>query len=140
MLKPVVQQDLTGCAIASVAVLSGLPYASVKAAAKKIGIEVLDPKNWSRPEPMRALLKAHCVSAGAQRPFLSWANLPDRALLAVKWHLEPTGPAWHWVVFSREGGDACVFDSKRALKAHRRTDFGRIKPKWYIPIVANKIR
>jgi hypothetical protein len=27
---------------------------------------------------------------------------------------------------------SCVLDPKKALCTHRRTDFGRIKPKWFI--------
>jgi hypothetical protein len=60
--------------------------------------------------------------------------LPNQALLAIKWHVEKTGPAWHWVVFVREGPRAYVLDPKKALRANQRTDFGRMKPKWYIEI------
>jgi hypothetical protein len=37
-------------------------------------------------------------------------------------------------VFVRERGLACVLDSKRGLSSNCRTDFGRMKPKWYIPV------
>ena len=30
---------------------------------------------------------------------------------------------------------ARVLDPKRSLRHHVRTDFGRVKPKWFIPIV-----
>ncbi len=54
--------------------------------------------------------------------------------LAIRWHREKTGPAWHWVVFVRDVSGDYVLDPKRALRTHRRTDFGRMKPKWFIRI------
>jgi hypothetical protein len=60
--------------------------------------------------------------------------LPDRALLAIKWHPQQGRPAWHWVVFVRERGQAVVLDSAVSLKRRARTDFGRIKPKWFIGV------
>jgi hypothetical protein len=42
------------------------------------------------------------------------------------------------VVFVREGGDAFVLDSKKALRTNRRTDFGRMKPKWFIPVAQRR--
>jgi hypothetical protein len=134
----VIQRDRTGCAIASVAALTGRSYAAVKRTAAALGISVDDARLWMNPRPMRRLLAAHGLAAGAaEEPFSSWETLPARALLAIKWHREPAGPAWHWVVFAREGGDACVLDSKRRLRTHRRTDFGRIKPRWFIAVSAS---
>lgn len=134
-MKPILQLDRTGCAIASVAALTGRSYRDTKAHAAALGIDVSDCANWMTTGPMRRLLRRCGARAGAQQPFGSWEDLPDLALLAIKWHIEPAGPAWHWTVFVREAGEACVLDSKRALKVHRRTDFGRIKPKWFIPVV-----
>jgi hypothetical protein len=73
-------------------------------------------------------------AAAAEIPFTSWEALPDLALLATRWHLAQGIPNWHWAVFCRAAGQACVLDSKAALKQHRRRDFGRIKVKWFIPI------
>jgi len=53
-------------------------------------------------------------------------------LLSTKWHLEDGKPFWHWVVFVREKDRTYILDSKKALRHNKRTDFGRIKPKWYI--------
>jgi hypothetical protein len=38
------------------------------------------------------------------------------------------------VVFVREAGEARVLDPKRALKSNVRTDFGRMRPKWFMRI------
>ncbi|HEY7221913.1 MAG TPA: hypothetical protein VH985_26315 [Candidatus Binatia bacterium] len=56
------------------------------------------------------------------------------ALLAIKWHIEKKQPFWHWVVFVRDQDGVYVLDSKKALRRHKRTDFGRMKPNWYIEV------
>lgn len=136
-MNPVVQQDRTGCGLASVAALARRDYAAVKRAAARLGIVVTDPQLWHDPRPVRRLLAHYRLPAGrAEETFQSWDALPDLALLAIKWHREPAGPAWHWVVFVRTAAGACVLDPKRALRTHRRTDFGRMKPKWFIRVRA----
>lgn len=133
-MKPVVQQDRTGCGIASVAALSRQTYATVKTEAAKLGIVVSDPKLWSDTGYVRQLLARFDISTRKPKDFVSWTALPDCALLAIKWHREKTGPAWHWVVFIRDASGPCVLDPKRALRTNRRTDFGRMKPKWFIRV------
>ncbi|MEP3246112.1 MAG: hypothetical protein ABJN40_04855 [Sneathiella sp.] len=136
-LRPVFQRDITGCAIASTAWIAGEEYAAVKRGAEEIGVDILKPSLWSDVAPMRQLLQRFDISVGAREiPFQSWGALPDQALLAVKWHLEQGRPHWHWSVFSRQEGGAFVMDPKKALKTNIRTDFGRIKPKWYIELLA----
>ena len=49
-------------------------------------------------------------------------------------HKQNGQPFWHWVVFVREDSGCYVLDSKQALKQHRRTDFGRMQPKWYLKV------
>lgn len=134
-MKPVIQQEITGCGIASVATLTGLSYQHVSAAAGRLGIFTDNCALWSDTRPLRMLLEHFGIIADvAEHPFTSWDALPDRALLAVKWHLEQGQPHWHWVVFWRSPDGPVVFDSKKALKTHARTDFWRIRPKWYIPV------
>ena len=136
-MTPVVQRDRTGCALASVAALTRQSYAAVKREAASLGIAVTDPRLWGGTAYIRRLLRHFRVPAGAQKNFTSWEALPDCALLAIKWHRERNGPAWHWVVFVREASDACVLDPKQGLRSNRRTDFGRIKPKWFIRVRPN---
>jgi hypothetical protein len=38
------------------------------------------------------------------------------------------------VVYVSDGNGARVLDPKRGLKTNSRTDFGRIKPKWFISV------
>lgn len=136
-MKPVVQEDITGCAIASAAAIAGTSYARVKRVANGLGIYADDPKLWSDTIYIRQILSYFGIATGSgQNPFNDWESLPDCALLAIKWHLEGGWPSWHWVVFVRESDQKYVLDSKKALKLNVRTDFGRIKPRWYIEVFA----
>ena len=121
-MKPVVQLERTGCGIASVAALAGVSYRQAQHEASRLRIFAGDSRLWSETHHVRRLLTQYGIrSASAEVPFTSWEALPDRAF-------------WHWVVFWRGPHRPVVFDSKRTLRRHVRTDFGRIKPKWFIPI------
>ncbi len=134
-MKPVVQLERTGCGIASVAAIVGLTYPKVKSIANSLGIFAHDERLWSETTPVRKLLSYFGIKIGSREtPFRSWEALPDLALLSTKWHLEKGDPYWHWAVFVRENGQSYVLDSKKSLRTHRRIDFGRMKPKWYISI------
>jgi hypothetical protein len=134
-MKPVVQLERTGCGIASVAAVAGLSYPKTKSIANSLGIYVHDERLWSKTAHVRKLLKHLGIKSGSREiPFRSWEALPDLALLSIKWHLEKGRPYWHWVVFVRDNGRSCGLDPKKSLQTNRRTDFGRMKPKWYIPL------
>ena len=134
-MKPVIQLERTGCGIASVAAIAGVSYSRARAVANALGIFAHDEALWSGTAHVRRLLRHFGVQAHpAEIAFRSWNALPDLALLSVKWHLENGRPCWHWVIFLREGGQSCVLDPKKGLRQHVRTDFGRMKPKWYIPV------
>ena len=141
VIKPVLQRERTGCGIASVAAIAGLSYAQVQAIAGSLGISAKDERLWSATAHVRTLLEHLGVKAGrSEHPFQSWESLPDLALLSIKWHLGKKRPFWHWVLFVRDAGGARVLDPKNSLRRHVRTDFGRIKPKWFIPIIDTRHR
>lgn len=134
-MEPVVQEETTGCGIAASAALADISYAEAKRTANALGIYANDTALWSETDHVRKLLQELGFSVSPKEtPFDSWDCLPDRALLAIKWHLEHDKPFWHWVVFVRERGEAKVLDSRKALKANTRRDFGRMKPKWFIEV------
>ena len=134
-MKPVIQEEKTGCAIASSAAIAGISYSKAKRITNDLGIYADDSTLWSDTRPIRAILKELGFRAATtEAPFKDWASLPDRALLAIKWHREEGKPYWHWVVFVRERGKEYVLDSKNTLKTNIRTDFGRMKPKWFIKV------
>lgn len=134
-MEPVVRQDRTGCAIASVAAILGKSYDEVKSVARSIGLFPEDKALWTQTSPVRKLLAQAGAQAGPDElPFTSWEDLPDLALLSIKWKIQGESPAWHWVVFVRNGTSACVLDPKKGLRTNTRRDFGRMRPKWYIPV------
>ncbi len=134
-MRPVIQEDKTGCGLASVATVAGVSYQHVKTTAGQLGIDVEDPTLWSDTRYVRKLLASYNISASRQvSTFTSWDNLPPLALLAIKWHSKNNCAFWHWVAFHRGTQGPMVLDSKRELRTHARKDFGRIKPKWFITI------
>ncbi len=137
MTKPVVQLERTGCGIASVAALAGVSYTTAKRVANRMGISAVGSRLWSETTHVRRLLRHYRLrSPSRPTPFVSWDALPNRALLAIKWHREKEKDKdfWHWVVFARDSDGACVLDSKRSIKRHVRKDFWRMKPKWFIEV------
>ncbi|MEK7437420.1 MAG: hypothetical protein AAB150_11095 [Pseudomonadota bacterium] len=134
-MKPVIQLEPTGCGIASVAAIAGVSYSRAKYVASALDIYADDQRLWSETAHVRKLLRRFGLKADAtETPFRSWDALPDLALLSIKWHLERGRPFWHWVVFARENERPSVLDSRQGLRQHIRSDFGRIKPKWYIGV------
>lgn len=134
-MKPVVQLEPTGCGIASVAALAGVSYTTAKGVANQMGIVAEDPRLWSETTYVRRLLKRYRLrTSPGETPFVSWSALPDRALLAIKWHRVKNRAFWHWVVFVRDSSGAYVLDSKKTLKRHVRKDFWRMKPQWFVEI------
>ncbi len=139
-MQLVIQEDRTGCELASVATLAGVSYQQVKREASQLGIDVHDSQLWFEPKYVRALL-THFGFTTAPRttPFTSWNTLPALAFLGIKWHKRQDRAFWHWVVFWRSPDGPVVLDPKHALRKHIRTDFGRIKPKWFLPVKGKKL-
>ena len=136
-MKLVIQEEETGCGIASSAAIAGVSYKAAKKVANSHGIYANDESLWSDIKYIRRLLnKLGCKTSRKETHFSDWESLPDCALLSIKWHKENGKPYWHWVVYVREGDLSYVLDSKSSLKNNIRTDFGRMKPKWYIGINA----
>ena len=55
-MRPVIQAEVTGCGIASVAAIAGVSYASAKKIANRFGIYAEDEKLWSETTHVRRLL------------------------------------------------------------------------------------
>lgn len=133
--KPVVQEESTGCGIASVAAILGQTYSEMKATANAMGIHAADQSLWSDTQYVRRMLAAAGVSTSAgETPFESWAALPDLALLSIKHHQEEGRDFWHWIVFKRVGGQPFVLDSASYLPSNIRQDFDAMQPKWFIEV------
>ena len=135
MLNPVVQEEATGCGIASVANILGKTYAEMKAVANAMGIHASDKSLWSDTQYVRRMLSAAGVKTSAEElPFESWDALPDLALLSIKHHQEEGKNFWHWVVFKRVCDQLFVLDSASYLPSNIRQDFDAMQPKWFIEV------
>ncbi|NLY12418.1 MAG: hypothetical protein GXZ10_02240 [Gammaproteobacteria bacterium] len=133
MLESVVQEETTGCGIASVANILGHSYSEMKAIANAMGIHASNKSLWSDTQYVRRmLLNAGVDTSKDEVPFDSWATLPDLALLSIKHHQEEGKDFWHWVVFKRLDGQPFVLDSASYLPSNIRTDFHAMQPKWFI--------
>ncbi|WP_320366891.1 hypothetical protein [Aquabacterium sp.] len=135
MLKPVIQEETTGCGIASVANILGRTYSEVKAAANAMGIHASDESLWSDTQYVRRMLSSAGINTSSDEiPFESWNSLPDLALLSIKHHQEEGKNFWHWVVFKRVNGQPYVLDSASYLPSNIRQDFDAMQPKWFIEV------
>ncbi|NVK43506.1 MAG: hypothetical protein HWE39_19855 [Oceanospirillaceae bacterium] len=135
MLKPVIQEEKTGCGIASVANILGKTYPEMKAVANAMGIYAEDKSLWSDTQYVREMLSNAGVETSSDEiPFESWGGLPDLALLSIKHHQEGGKNFWHWVVFKRLDGQEFVLDSASYLASNIRTDFDEMQPKWFIEV------
>ena len=120
------------------AAIAGLSYQKAREVANSLGIYADDECLWSETAYIRKLLDSLGFKhVGRERPFEGWNSLPDLALLSIKWHEIKSRSYWHWVVFVREDGKSYVLDSSARLKKNVRTDFGRMKPRWFIEVVAS---
>lgn len=138
--KPVVQEETTGCGIAAVANILGKTYPETKAIANAMGIHAEDIALWSDTQYVRQLLaSAGMWTSPHEQSFVNWETLPDLALLSIKHHREAGTDFWHWVVFQRVDGEACVLDSASYLPSNLRTDFDQMHPKWYIEVRSSRI-
>ena len=134
-MKVVIQEELTGCAIASTALLAGISYKEAQKVANTMGIYADDKALWSETLYIQKLLSSFKIKTDKnETSFTTWDKLPDLALLAINWHLEENKPFWHWVVFVREGNEQYIIDSSPRLQNNVRKDFKHIEPKWYIEV------
>lgn len=135
MLKPVVQEETTGCGIASAANVLGKTYSEMKSVANAMGIHASDESLWSDTRYVRRILSGAGVEISPdETPFESWNALPDLALLSIKHHRKGGRNFWHWVVFKRIDGQPFVLDSASYLPSNLRTDFYAMQPKWFIEV------
>jgi hypothetical protein len=134
-MESVIQEETTGCGIASVANIMGKTYSEMKQIANKMGIYATDKSLWSDTQYVRRMLAAYGIDTSEKEHlFRSWDSLPDLALLSIKHHQEDGRGFWHWAVFKRVNGQGVVLDSASYLPQNERTDFDEMKPKWFIEV------
>jgi len=134
-LKPVIQEETTGCGIASVANIIGKSYSELKEVANSMGIYASDESLWSDTQYVRRILTSFNIETSRNEiPFKSWNKLPGVALLSTKYRQDGGRSLWHWVVFKRVKNESFVLDSASYLSSNIRTDFNNMHPKWYIEV------
>lgn len=135
MIRAVVQEEVTGCGIASVANIVGKTYPDMKTIANDMGIYASDKSLWSDTQYVREMLSQEGFrTSNSEIAFRSWKALPDVALLSIKHHEEDDIHFWHWVVFKRIEKQPFVLDSASYLPSNIRVDFAAMQPKWYIEV------
>lgn len=134
-MKFIIQKEETGCGIASVANIVEKTYEEVKTLANSIGIFAEDEKLYSDTQYVRTLLDHYGYQTHSQEiPFTSFKDLPNLALLSIKYNEENGIPSWHWVVFKRIDQKEYILDSSSSLKENLIKDFTNIQPKWFIEV------
>lgn len=134
-MKPVIQEETTGCGIASVANILGKTYSEMKEIANAMGIYASDKSLWSDTQYVRRMLSASGIETSEDEiPFESWDKLPDLALLSIKYYKEDGNFFWHWVTFKRTDSNQIVLDSANNLSSNIRTNFDEMHPKWFIEV------
>ncbi|HKJ04339.1 MAG TPA: cysteine peptidase family C39 domain-containing protein [Geopsychrobacteraceae bacterium] len=134
-MNTIVQQEISGCGFACVAMLADTSYLEVKKKANSLGIFSEDEKLWSETGYVRRLLTEYHIKASTTEvPFSTWEDLPNLALLAIKFRYEKGRPFWHWTVFRRNASEVIVHDPAAYLAENKRTDFENIAPEWSIEI------
>ena len=132
--KIVIQEDETGCGIACAAMLAGSTYHAAKKRAKNLGIFPDDENLYSDIHDLRTLLESYNIRIGKKAPFRNWNTLPSTAIVAINYKTDLDSPSWHWAVFHRGDTGPVVLDPSRRLKRNVRTDLGKVKPAWYVPV------
>ena len=135
----VIQQEKTGCAIASAAFIAGISYQQAKETASALGIYSTDTALWSETNYIHSLLdKLNHQATDETVTFKDWDSLPDLALLSINHYIEDNKAFWHWVVFVREDDNSYVHDSSPSVKNHQRTDFDQMNPHWFIAVTPKR--
>ena len=77
-MKPVIQQETTGCGIACAAAIAGVSYRQARLLANNLGIYADDSKLWSETQHVQILLRNLGIESGEKkRPFKRWQSLPQ---------------------------------------------------------------
>ena len=138
-MRRVLQQDPSGCGLACVSMLRNVSYSKVKKVALTLPNFDASSTFYTEAKDLRVLLRHLGVSCAKRLvSFSSWERLPECCILAVSFR--EADWTWHWVVFRRNGADAYVLDPRPSVKANRRRDFGRLRPRWYLKVEVESSR
>jgi len=72
------------------------------------------------------------LSALRGRRLTHWTSLSALSIGGINYNEE--FDTWHWVVYVPTAQGGYVLDPRASVKAHRRYDFHRMRPRFFIPI------
>lgn len=134
-IQRVKQEDETGCGLACIAMLAGVSYNEIKnVALDKLKFRT-NGEFYTGTGQLKELASHYNVEIEGKRrrKFKSWSELPDVAIVSI--NLKENNKYWHWVVFQRKDGADFVLDPKKSITTDRRTNFNRMKPFGYLPVL-----
>jgi len=131
-MKRIIQEHGTGCGIACVAMIAGSTYAEVMNVARQLfGWPASQRSFYTSSGQLRQLLEVFRVPSQQGRAVRNWSSLPDAAVVGINHN--KNYDTWHWVVFCRAEEGEFVLDPRS--KRDKRTDFGRMSLRSYIPVM-----
>ena len=132
MVRRILQEDNTGCGLACVAMVAGTSYAKVKAVAIRLGIATKRPPYYTSAKHLSMLMRELGLRSSKERMLSGWKSFSAPSIIAI--NLDKKGN-WHWVVYVPSADGGYVLDPKKVIKSVRRTDFSRMRPRSYIPML-----
>ena len=133
ILRRIKQEDPTGCGLACIAILAGVSYTEIR----KIAVDDLEFDEsglfYTGTTHLRKLASKYNIKLSKRRrQFKSLEALPEKAILAINY--DGNVDTWHWVIYRRTLNEEFVYDPKRSIKSNKRTDFSRMKIKWFLQV------
>lgn len=131
-IRRVIQKDGTGCGLACAAMLGGTSYLRAKTLAVRLGISSDRPPYYTSAGQLSLLLRNLGLRPSKGRRLSKWESLQGLSVVGINYREKDD--TWHWVVYVPSADGGYVLDPKKSVKTARRTDFGRMIPRSYIPI------
>lgn len=146
-MKRIIQKDRSGCGIACVAMITNKTYESVRDVAiekgfrRKEHIRMVKKQGGKEPlftstNDLRKLAEYFgvVINCKKRKKFKSWEDLPNTAIMAVKWNKKKD--LWHWVVFKRlKNGKQYIVDPRKLASKVKYTRLSKFKPiAGYLPV------
>lgn len=133
MVRRIIQEDVTGCGIACAAMLAGISYSRAKTIALRLGIVGQKPSYYTNASDISKLLRELGLAPSKGRKLSKWSSL--RILSVVGVNFSETTGNWHWVVYVPSTAGGHVLDPRATVKTRLRTDWARLRPRSYIPVL-----
>jgi len=134
-MRRVVQQDITGCGLACIAMLADTGYSRIKEVAMELfKLHSNDELYTTAPDLRKLGQEFNLDVGGRRRRFKDFQSLPELAILAINYREAEN--TWHWVVFCRTADEEFVLDPNKAIKSEHRSDFGQMekKARWFMSV------